>query len=663
MITNFHIYGDNIIECERTLFIIQKSLNLKESKIKGPFNSAFTPTFEIEIGSDKYSFIFFPGFGRWNLDILNLIRENGGLLREATDAVISRVENGSEKIILSIEYCSALPAGNQAWQRSGRAYSFPRAGVPFLYIAEIGGFELNELREKKAARLPNPAIPFSYVSYSFYAPAPVIPVYTANIGSDPKLLGFSSDILEEKSAHDLIKLLIMGRDFSKILESIQDRVVKLVATLASSRKSGSSLSSEHWEEIQTELKKGGSLLKYLLKIDPISWSKTAYIDGLTSSAKETMEAAKKLAWGLTSSNLPICFFPPKNRLDFSNILLGIYPNLSNKFIEWMRKGEPLVVCWIMGFKPRGDDARPDRGLLPLARMLVGEEADILTFIYGPAKSFMWKLLNNDPGSLIEKNGLWEAILLLSNAILVDSSTDDNFTQKGYLKNHWNSYSPSINRHVGLTNPVPLNFSEHDVDTVMHLLFKFKLGSSVFEGMCNPPGGDWSGVSILNNNRSIEYRWLSLPRVSRSGSKRPDHVIQIFDISDIPILLCIESKDFFSNLEESIGPRLITYAQDLFGTSPNAYRSINGEIGKWYNFNSTFSPPFIQYASAIAFLVRKDIEVENAAQICQSDLVIGVELGKKYNVANIKLLGVSDIGKSICNFILEKSSWDLIKVGS
>lgn len=94
------------------------------------------------------------------------------------------VRDGREVPLLAIEYCAALPAGNQAWQRCGRAYSYGLAGVPFLYVAELGGFELDSLRERKAARLPNPAVPFSYISHSVSRSTPVLPVFISNPGAD-----------------------------------------------------------------------------------------------------------------------------------------------------------------------------------------------------------------------------------------------------------------------------------------------------------------------------------------------------------------------------------------------------------------------------------------------------------------------------------------------
>ena len=71
----------------------------------------------------------------------------------------------------------AATAENQAWQRSGRGYSAGMSKIPYLYVAEIGGFELDtNTRERKAARLPNATVPFSYLTYS-HENSPMFPIY------------------------------------------------------------------------------------------------------------------------------------------------------------------------------------------------------------------------------------------------------------------------------------------------------------------------------------------------------------------------------------------------------------------------------------------------------------------------------------------------------
>lgn len=110
----FHIHGDNIVECERTLELIQYALSDLIAATAGPSGSAVCPEFSISLRNAEPTlrFIFYPGFGRWNQDILSLVRQQGGPLREAPDVVISRVGPKGEVPALAIEFSMALPAGN-----------------------------------------------------------------------------------------------------------------------------------------------------------------------------------------------------------------------------------------------------------------------------------------------------------------------------------------------------------------------------------------------------------------------------------------------------------------------------------------------------------------------------------------------------------------------
>lgn len=94
---------------------------------------------------------------------------------------------------------------------------------------------------------------------------------------------------------------------------------------------------------------------------------------------------------------------------------------------------------------------------------------------------------------------------------------------------------------------------------------------VFEGMCNPPGGDWSGLSAINFRTGSEYRWTSLPRVSAVGGKRPDHVVLFDTEGENFTLLAIESKDVPSKIADNLGPRLTTYIEQLSETPPIAVK--------------------------------------------------------------------------------------------
>ena len=168
---------DNIVECERTLLLVSQAFK-KDVRLVAD-SSLFIPVYEL-VDRDMFQIDLLSGHGRWGVEIATILMSNGGILREGADSYITEIINGQERIILAIEYCSALPAGNNAWQRNGRAYSSVLAGVPYLYYAEIGGVELDENRTVKAPRFPNPVVPFSFLTTTKRMNAFCIPVYAAH---------------------------------------------------------------------------------------------------------------------------------------------------------------------------------------------------------------------------------------------------------------------------------------------------------------------------------------------------------------------------------------------------------------------------------------------------------------------------------------------------
>lgn len=148
----------------------------------------------------------------------------------------------------------------------------------------------------------------------------------------------------------------------------------------------------------------------------------------------------------------------------------------------------------------------------------------------------------------------------------------------------------------------MNFGEDDVDTGIHYLFTHVLRDYCFEGMCNPPGGDWSGFSVISEN--FENRWLSLPRVSDVvNGKRPDHIIEIFGVFEKPLLLSIESKEKSSDLESDVGTKLVAYIEKLMSYVPSAKRKINPSYEEWQWGDTMVSFDSFETISAAAYLKR------------------------------------------------------------
>jgi len=624
--TRFNIHGDNIVECERTVALVASVLGDSTSLIRVPDGSPLCPTFRAEgLGtSSEVVFTCFPGFGRWDQDIIQHVRDRGGSLREATDAILTGIDDGSETPLLGIEYCGALPAGNQAWQRCGRAYSFGLAGVPFLYVAELGGYELDSLRARKAARLPNPAVPFSYICHSNACATPVLPVFTASPGADTASRDAYESVIGEQELASIVRAIIVGEPYGDFLRTLEEKVLNFVRTRAASSRRNCTLSPDMWSDAFEAVAQGTSLSDFLLERPPISWSKTAYIKGLTSTARDLMAAASQYAVGLTSSDLPMCLVSPDMRPGFAKEVASLYPELPREFSKWLGQREPLAICWVMGFKPRGDDARPDRGLPPMTRMLIGPGCDMLTVVYGPAPSASWSMLMNDPGGLAERNGLWEAILEPSNALLVDSATDE-VTSHGFLRRHWETQTDSRHAATVLVSPRPTRYGEQDVDTALHVcLCRLGQAHGVFEGMCNPPGGDWSGISLLTEDRATELRWMSLPRVGGKHAKRPDHVFQLFEIAASPVLLIIESKELPRAVEARIGPRLKAYLSDLLATPASVERPADGQ-DVWSHSERQLSTDDLILCSAVAFLGAPAGELASFGARTDADIMIALEV--------------------------------------
>ena len=167
------------------------------------------------------------------------------------------------------------------------------------------------------------------------------------------------------------------------------------------------------------------------------------------------------------------------------------------------------------------------------------------------------------------------------------------------------------------------FSEHDTDTTIHQLFSRKERLGVFECMCNPPGGDWSGISYFVS-ADEEYRWTSLPRVSVIGGKRPDHIIQVKG-NDSDVFFSIESKLRGRDLEANIGTNLKMYIKDLFQNLPTAHRTANKD---WRLFEG-HELPMSKYAiiSIGAYAFDSVDEMKRQLKRGNLDVVFAFEFGE------------------------------------
>lgn len=611
------IHGDNIVECERTLELIKKAYDGKTVLLPSPL---YMPKYQLDCDGGYFVIELLSGHGRWGVDIASILQENGGILHEGADSYVTEVAGNQERVIFALEYCSALPAGNNAWQRSGRAISAVLAGVPYLYYAEIGGVELDGEREVKAPRFPNPVVPFSYLMTSKKYSSLCVPVYKTHPSITKELYNKFKDVIGVDDSLKIIRGLIDGSSIETATNILIDKDLKLVKLLSDDRKTNDTLRGDQWDQLLAASKPEEWLSTYTRSL---VWKKKTSDKVLVSKSFKTLlnSVMGYNCRTIGSKDLPICIIPADMLSTFENLLKNLYPKLG----IIIKKDRPLAIVWITGFKPRGDDSRPDRGLSPLARMTLGSSVEMMTIVYGPAKTSTWAQMKASLDRLCSENGLWQAVFNLSNHVLVDSATLSEpryFYKDCILKKNPSSIM------FGKAG-VPVAFSEDDTDCAIHQIFAHKSELGILEGMCNPPGGDWSGVSCFRQDE--EYRWTSLPRVSPIGGKRPDHVIQIAT-SDKNIFLSIESKGKGVDLEDNIGTHLSDYMIDLFSSIPTAHRKVNGEWHSMDNYTPCF-PPYILY-SVGAFLYKNDAELSTHLSRGNLDAILAFELGPE-TVVHVK----------------------------
>jgi hypothetical protein len=654
---SFHIYGDNIVECIRAFDYIHSALGDLVESVSGPDISVTCPIYTIRLSQSLFYFQFLPGYGnrRWNQDILEFVKRSGGRLREAADAIVTRIHDGNETVLAAIEFCGALPAGNQAWQRQGRAFSFAHAEIPYFYVTELGGFELAANRKRKAERMPNPAIPFSFYTITQYQNSVCLPVYEANPGARIETVEQYSLVYGKIEFLDFLKKVILDDSTDLTVKLLSDKCSTLVELLADAKKRQNGLSSVQWKEAKKALEEGQTLPEYLSKNVRLSWSKTAYIDSLTDTARLFMELGASDSYGLTSSALPLSFVPKDQRATFAARAKSIYHDMTDDFAAWLAENNThLAIAWVMGFKPRGDDARPDRGLPPFARMLVGDDTELLTFVYGPAPVKHWQQLANDPVALAASNGLWESVMAVSDGLLVDSARKPANTPRGYRKDAWAAVLKEDNTPL-MVQPRVLSLGEQDVDTAIHVAFE-SLGVNIaFEGLCNPPGGDWSGISFRWEKDMPEHRWLTLPRVSEEGAKRPDHVFAVFGHEQKTVCLCIESKERARSLETNIGPRLIRYAETLFESAPSIQRKKKAD--PWEIYGNAWKLQPVSFVSAGAYLSNSENPFKGIPDDTNLDIQIGVSFSDDANRCVLHLRGDTAKGRTLVTFLANLPAWE------
>lgn len=614
----FRIHGDNIVECERIakLILEETKPTSVEVSLMSPSTIVYNICFNYLEHHFKWRLELLPGFNkagrrRWEANIFNGLKESGSFLDETPDAIVTYVENGLETIIYAIEFCSALQAGNQAWQRSGRAFSTGRTGCPYLYIVDFVKYELDaHTRDRKALRFPNPAVPYSYVSFSRVSDNFIAQVYVRAEEFDKHfdrcLRNFDESNFAETELYSYIIKRMCGFDTTDEEEVILQKNLNVVLFLASKSQSATNFTSAQWRSLYTY---HHGIVQFSLENSGFRFRKTITSKGHHGNSAKFLDLVESLSVGLVSRDLPFGIIPAANRKKLANGIRRLYPtydvNILNKIAT---NHSDLIICMIKGFKPKGDDNRPDRGILPLVVMLASTDVEVMTYIYGPIIERNFNVLLSNPERLAASNGFWRAILALSNFVALDvpvisshSYDKEVLVDTSILKEHYIGQHANEN---GLTqnvfSSIPQSFHEDDVDTGIHFLFSHLLHRFCFEGMCNPPGGDWSGLSVIYGN--CEVRWLSLPRVSKEvDGKRPDHVLELFDVFECPVLLSIESKERSLDLEVNVGKGLVNYIHNLMSYVPNVERVAYPCLGAWKKSEHHVDFYAFEVISAAAYL--------------------------------------------------------------
>jgi len=150
------------------------------------------------------------------------------------------------------------------------------------------------------------------------------------------------------------------------------------------------------------------------------------------------------------------------------------------------------------------------------------------------------------------------------------------------------------------------------------------------------------------DRANELRWLTLPRVSNVGAKRPDHVFQLFNSPRHPIILCVESKETAATVEPNIGPRLTSYIMALMLT-PASIERVNDAV-PWAHSIVNLDATRFRMASAVAFLSDTEDAIASARQRAAADLAMCFVFVNKGERCSLRLIPSTPIGREIANFI-------------
>jgi len=352
----YRIHGDNIVECERVTNIIINALHSVE--IQRKFVSPSTLLIELKAFFDihpiNWILILLPGFNkntkkRWQGNIFSALQDAGSLFDETPDIIISELDNfGTEKILMGIEFCSALQAGNQAWQRSARAFSTGRTGCPYLYVVDFVKYELDATtRKRKALRFPNAAIPYSYINYSKNINNFVAQLYVKseefNKLNDVTIENFNdSDFAEQDLGIYIVKLMLGLNTFSE-QERILNKNLNVVKFLAQHANENINFSASEWEGIYK--KHFNNIVDYAVENVRFNFRKIIASKSRHGKSEEFVNLVAKLSVGFASRELPFGIIPANKRAEFAQKLHELYPYENGSAINFIAHNKKHLIVY------------------------------------------------------------------------------------------------------------------------------------------------------------------------------------------------------------------------------------------------------------------------------------------------------------------------------
>jgi hypothetical protein len=614
----FTVLCDNYVEFERFFDITCSALNLKKSNFE---ISSDIPTTLIDKDLN-IEFQVFIGFGRSGDNYWNSNLNKSLYIKENPDVLVS-IDTNSITKLFAIEFCSALPAGNQSWQRFARGKELSKNGTDYFFVSQLGGKELADNRKELSVRYPNPIVN-----------------YGAFRENQKSKTGLYLNILTKKPGCSKNLLL----DFKNYLGS--DLLEKYILNVASNNNQINFVNHQMGiiKTFISKKKKLSDFEKYLVnnktsnhaRKNVSGWKKKYSIE-VSSMTEKILIEAKKCSNDYYGVDIPFVLIR-NNKV--SNFLKKINKFLNTKLKIQCQNKKKVFFCAIAGFKPKGDDARPDRGIVPLVDSIADKNDMIITLVFGPASEMTEDKLKNDPVSLCRKNGLWGSVFQYSDYVIVTSL---KFKNHLVLKGHRGKGAVFKDGFKFFDKEIKFIPTENDVDTAIHISLKYFC--QLFESLFNPPGGDWSGVSFYNK-KNEEIRYLSLPRApDSSNNKRPDHIYNDYKNN---IIFLIESKITYSSIfkEQNVGKKMKNWTNNLIKYPPNVKRKKNKD---WESDtgpdDKILNPKFITCG---AFMEGKETvdEYKRLLEHCALDIIFLIKI--KDNSWSIRfLLSNSNISTPEC----------------